>query len=69
MNVRLRMYEYCYSNLGAMYAKDSEILGVSRTSQSRDANFTYMESPRGFARIFRFREDIHPSRMVILSAE
>ena len=21
MNVRLRMYEYCYSNLGAVYAK------------------------------------------------
>ena len=21
MNVRLRMYEYCYSNLGAIYAK------------------------------------------------
>ena len=22
MNVRLRMYEYCYSKLGAIYAKD-----------------------------------------------
>ena len=22
MNVRLRMYEYCYSNLGAIYAKE-----------------------------------------------
>ena len=22
MNVRLRMYEYCYSNLDAIYAKD-----------------------------------------------
>ena len=25
MNVRLRMYKYCYSNLGAIYAKVSMI--------------------------------------------
>ena len=26
MNVKLRMYEYCYSNLGAIYAKDLLVL-------------------------------------------
>ena len=28
MNVRLRMYKYCYSNLGAIYAKGLYIFSI-----------------------------------------
>ena len=48
MNARLRMYEYCYSNLGAIYAKglysaarriSNSFLGVWRCSQIRSFVF------------------------------
>ena len=42
----------------------SESSGGSRNSQSCDVNFTHVDSPCGFTRIFILHEDVHATRVV-----
>ena len=44
MNVRLRMYEYCYSNLGAIYAKGLYFKLYSTRSRTAVFQTTYRKT-------------------------
>ena len=47
----------------------SEIPGESRNSQACDADFSHVDSPRGFTHIFILQEHTNATRVVIFSAE
>ena len=46
-----------------------EIPGGSGKSQSIDADFAHVDSPRGFTRVFILNGNIHATRVTTVSAE
>ena len=58
MHARLRMYKYCYSNLGAIYAKGLCLQGAEKKKQFSNLNFEHTVAIMCYSKSFSLTQNI-----------